>query len=194
MASKTPYSRPTFEQSFTLHSLQAQRVVQRVLRRTVHALYGIEVILRIIGDEKAIDEVDGIIRDAVTHAASELEQEQSRLNLLMEENGIDETPNYTHPYTFTAKISSPQIGQFIGLIRKLDAVMIARDTLWLTGVISNQQRADGNFDGQQKLTLLARHIIDIETRARQSANSQGKQEEVEAVVPVMEEVLEAEED
>ncbi len=42
----------------------------------------------------------------------------------------------------SAKISSPQVGQFVGLVRKLDALMISMDTLWLSSVLSNKQRVD----------------------------------------------------
>ena len=44
-------------------------------------------------------------------------------------NGITDTPRYTHPTDFKARISSPQIAQFVELIRLLDQLMIAMDTL-----------------------------------------------------------------
>jgi hypothetical protein len=47
----------------------------------------------------------------------------------MESNSIDEVPDCTDPITFNARISSPQIDQFVGLVRKLDALMISMDTL-----------------------------------------------------------------
>ncbi|MCE9798426.1 hypothetical protein LZ663_23585, partial [Citrobacter portucalensis] len=101
----------------------------------------------------------------------------------MESNGIDEVPDYTDPITFNAKISSPQVGQFVGLVRKLDALMISMDTLWLSSVLSNKQRVDGNYAWQQRIIKLARRIIDIEIRARKSAKAKGKEAEVEQVVP-----------
>ncbi|WP_459170623.1 hypothetical protein [Enterobacter hormaechei] len=108
----------------------------------------------------------------------------------MESNGIDEVPDYTDPITFNAKISSPQVGQFVGLVRKLDALMISMDTLWLSSVLSNKQRVDGNYAWQQRIIKLARRIIklarriiDIEIRARKSAKAKGKEAEVEQAVP-----------
>ncbi|EJB8349326.1 hypothetical protein MW326_001369, partial [Vibrio cholerae] len=89
---KPNYSKPIFEQSFTINSLQAQRVVDRVFRRTVSALYGIDVILRIIGDENEIDEVEQIISQLIEDCAKAVDNEQSRLDKLMESNGIDEVP------------------------------------------------------------------------------------------------------
>jgi hypothetical protein len=173
---KPNYSKPIFEQSFTINSLQAQRVVDRVFRRTVSALYGIDVILRIIGDENEIDEVEQIISQLIEDCAKAVDNEQARLDKLMESNGIDEVPD-------NAKISSPQVGQFVGLVRKLDALMISMDTLWLSSVLSNKHRVDGNYAWQQRIIKLARRIIDIEIRARKSAQAKGKEAEVEQAVP-----------
>lgn len=180
---KPNYSKPIFEQSFTINSLQAQRVVDRVFRRTVSALYGIDVILRIIGDENEIDEVEQIISQLIEDCAKAVDSEQARLDKLMESNGIDEVPDYTDPISFNAKISSPQVGQFVGLVRKLDALMISMDTLWLSSVLSNKQRVDGNYAWQQRIIKLARRIIDIEIRARKSAQAKGKGAEVEQAAP-----------
>ena len=188
MAQERPnYSKPIFEQSFTINSLQAQRVVDRVFKRTVSALYGIDVILRIIGDENEIDEVDQVISQLIENCSKSVDSEQARLDKLMESNGIDDIPEYTGPITFKAQISSPQVGQFVGLIRKLDALMISMDTLWLSNVLSNKQRVDGNYAWQQRIIKLARRIIDIEIRARKSAQTKGKEAEVEQAVPATDE-------
>ena len=114
---------------FTINSLQAQRVVDRAFRRTVSTLYGIDVILRIIGDENEIDKVELIISQLIEDCAKAANNEQTRLDKLMESNGIDEVPGYTDPITFNARISSLQVGQFVGLVRKLDVLMISMDTL-----------------------------------------------------------------
>lgn len=88
--------------------------------------------------------MEQIISQLIENCAKAVDSEQARLDKLMESNGIDEVPDYTDPITFNAKISSPQVGQFVGLVRKLDALMISMDTLWLSSVLSNKQRVDGN--------------------------------------------------
>ncbi|QJY41094.1 hypothetical protein HND97_11555 [Vibrio cholerae] len=192
---KPHYSKPIFEQSFTINSLQAQRVVDRVFRRTVSALYGIDVILRIIGDENEIYEVLLIISQLIVDCAKAVDSEQARLDKLMESNGIDEVPDYTDPITYNAKLSSPQVGQFVGLVRKLDALMISMDTLWLSSVLSNKQRVDGNYAWQQRIIILARQIIDIEIRARKSAQAKEKEVLVEqAARPTDDDITEEETD
>jgi hypothetical protein len=55
------------------------------------------------------------------------------------------------------------------------------DTLWLTGVLTNKQRADGAYQWRTRVLRTGREIIDIERRARASAEKQGKGEELEGV-------------
>jgi len=52
------------------------------------------------------------------------------------------------------------------------------DTLWLAGVLSNKQRANGSYEWRTRLLRTGRRIIDIERRARASAAARGKAAEV----------------
>ncbi|MFM2485175.1 hypothetical protein [Celerinatantimonas yamalensis] len=53
------------------------------------------------------------------------------------------------------------------------------DTLWLSNVLSNKQRVDGNYAWQQCIIKLAHRIIDIEVRVGKLAQTKGKDAEVE---------------
>ncbi|WP_428981120.1 hypothetical protein [Marinomonas phaeophyticola] len=68
---------------------------------------------------------------------------------------------------------------------KVGPYQISRDTLWLSSVLSNKQRVGGNYAWQQRIIKPARRIIDIEIRARKSAQTKGKgkEAEVEQAVP-----------
>jgi hypothetical protein len=78
----------------------------------------------------------------------------------------------------TVHVSSPQLAQYTALIQELDALMVAMDTLWLAGVLSNKQRANGSYEWRTRLLRTGRRIIDIERRARASAAARGKATEV----------------
>ena len=69
----------------------------------------------------------------------QLQLEKARLDKLCADNGIAETPRYTNPTDFKARITSPQISQFMELIRLLDQLMIAMDTLWLCQILTSKQ-------------------------------------------------------
>jgi len=171
-------SRPVFERTIKIHSEQAIRVIRRSYGRLIRSLYAIDVTLRIVGQEQAIDDVEGIVSKMIGDCAEQLQQEKSRLDKLCADNGIAESPRYTNPTDFKVRITSPQIAQFVELIRLLDQLMIAMDTLWLCQILTSKQCSVARYQWQQRLHRLARRIVAIEQRAHQAAYAQGRGEEV----------------
>ena len=171
-------SRPVFERSIKIHSEQAIRVIRRSYGRLIRSLYAIDVTLRIVGHEQAIDDVEGIVSKMIGDCAEQLQQEEARLDKLCADNGIAESPRYTNPTDFKARITSPQIAQFVELVRLLDQLMIAMDTLWLCQILTSKQCSVARYQWQQRLHRLARRIVSIEQRAHQAAYAQGRGEEV----------------
>ena len=171
-------SRPVFERSIKIQSEQAIRVIRHSYGRLIRSLYAIDVILRIVGQEQAIDDIEGIVSTMIGDCALQLQQEKARLDKLCADNGIAESPRYTHPTDFKARITSPQIAQFVELIRLLDHLMIAMDTLWLCQILTNKQCSVARYQWQQRLHRLARRIVSIEQRAHQAAYAQGRGEDV----------------
>nr|WP_235726486.1 hypothetical protein [Methylocaldum szegediense] len=182
MAEQTPpaISRPVFDRTITIHTKQAQRVVNHVCRPTLRSLYAIDVILRIIGKKEEIDAVEETVSKWISDCAADLEREKERMEKLCTDNGVVEKPRYTHPMDFTAQIASPQIGQFVSLIKMLDDLVIVMDTLWLTTILTNKQRSNAHYQWQQRLLRLGRRIISIEKRAHRAAYEKGRGEEVRA--------------
>ena len=171
-------SRPIFKRTFTINSEQAIRVIRKSYERLIRSLYAIDVILRIVGQEQAVDEIEKIGSSMIADCATQLQQEKTRLEKLKADNGITETPTYTHPTEFVAKIGSPQIAQFVELIRLLDQLMITMDTLWLCQIIDNKHCVDARYHWQQRLQRLANRIVTIERQAHRAAYAQGHGEEV----------------
>ena len=171
-------SRPVFERSIKIHSEQAIRVIRRSYGPFIRSLYAIDVTLRIVGHEQAIDDIEGIVSKMIGDCAEQLQQEKARLDKLCVDNGIAETPHYRNPTDFKARITSPQIAQFVELIRLLDQLMIAMDTLWLCQILTSKQCSVARYQWQQRLHRLARRIVSIEQRAHQAAYAQGRGEEV----------------
>ena len=180
MAESKPhaYSRPVFDQSLTLRSEPALRVMRREFSRVVSALYAIDVILRIIGEAQEIDEIEGIVSGLIGDCAQDVQAEQARLDKLREDHGVTQLPRYTNPENLNVRIVSPQVAQFVALVRRMDDLMVALDALWLSGSLTNKQRADGAYQWQQRLLRLGRRIVAIGQRARASAGKRGQGEEV----------------
>jgi hypothetical protein len=125
-----------------------------------------------------MDQVEEIVSKLIGALATELRAEHARLAQLREANGIGATPRYTNPRKITVHISSPQLAQYTALIEELDRLMTVMDALWLTGVLSNKQRADGDYQWRTRVLRTGREIIEIERRARVSAEKRGKGEEL----------------
>ena len=178
--SSRAFSRPVFDQTITIQSNHAQRVLDRDFQLVVRALYGIDVVLRILGDDEEMDQVEEIVSGLIGALAAALRAEMARLAELRESNAISATPRYTNPREVSVHISSPQLAQYTALVEELDRLMIAMDTLWLTGVLTNKQRARGAYDWRTRLLRTGRRIIEIERRARASAEKRGKTEKIAA--------------
>lgn len=180
-ARRDAFSRPVFDQTIRIQSNHAQRLLDRGFLLVVRALYGIDVVLRIIGDAEEMDQVEEIVGKLIGELAAELRAEHGRLAQLREANGISATPRYTNPKQITVHISSPQLAQYTALIEELDRLMTVMDTLWLTGVLTKKQRADGAYQWRTRVLRTGREIIEIERRARASAEKRGKGEELAEV-------------
>ncbi|CCD30072.1 conserved hypothetical protein [Candidatus Glomeribacter gigasporarum BEG34] len=176
---KAVYSRPVFKQRLTVNSLEAQRVTARIFERVQRALLSLDVILRIIGKQEAIDPLAAWISEQMAALDRDFDQEAARLKALMDEHGIQAMPTYTHPAKYEIEISSPRAAQFAGLIRKLDKLMGQMDTLWLNSVLTSQQRLEANYQWQQQLFTLAGRIFSMEYRARKAVYAQDKTAETE---------------
>lgn len=179
-------SRPVFKRVLKVNSLQAQRVIERSFQRVSDSLFSIDVILRIIGEQDEIDQVESIIQEHIEKVSVDLDTATNQLKKLMEDNGIEGAPEYTSPNQYDIEINSPQVAQFAHLVRKLDNLMLLVDTLWLNSILTSKQRKDATYQWQQRLIKLAGRIIGIEKRARISAHSKGKKDEVEAAAPTQE--------
>jgi hypothetical protein len=180
---KPVYSRPVFKQNLTVYTLQAQRVVERSLTRVSYSLFSLDVILQIIGVREQVDEVSQIVQGHIAKADEQLEEKIQQMDVLFTQHEIQDVPSYTNPISLDVEITSPQVAQFLRLVRKLDSLMAKIDSLWLHGLLTSKQRTQAGLEWQQLLNRLASRIIGVEKRARVAAHNQGKHEEVDAAAP-----------
>lgn len=180
---KPVYSRPVFKQNLTVYTLQAQRVVERSLSRVSYSLFSLDVILQIIGIREQVDEVSQIVQGHITKADEQLDERIQQMDVLFTQHEIQDVPSYTNPISLDVEITSPQVAQFMRLVRKLDQLMAKIDSLWLHGLLTSKQRTQAGLEWQQLLNRLASRIIGVEKRARVAAHNQGKRDEVDAAAP-----------
>ena len=180
-------SRPVFKQKLTVKTIEAQRVMNRSFDRAAYALFSIDVIMRIIGEQtdkrSEIDELETTIQDHITKVSDDMDKEIARFEKLMADNGIENEPEYTNPVEYSIEITSPQVARFASLTRKLDRFMVLSDSLWMNAVLSNFQRTDGHYHWQQRVIKLAGRIIGIERFARIAARRSGRDAEISEAAP-----------
>lgn len=174
---------PAFEQKNTLHTLQAQKAMDRVFSRAAASLYRIDVILRIIGSEEDAAKVEFVISAMCKEVAAVLDEARQENIDMLEENGIDGMPVYDDPLEVTIRITSPHVGRFFTLVKKLDETVRQIDALWLSELMENKDRNEKVYRLQQKVIGLGSRIIGLERRAREAAKNQGKEAEVEKQAP-----------
>ena len=75
--SRDAFSRPVFDQTIRIQSNHAQRLLDRGFLLVVRALYGIDVVLRIIGDDEEMDQVEEIVGKLIGELAAELKAQRS---------------------------------------------------------------------------------------------------------------------
>jgi len=187
---KSPYSRPVFAQTLHINHQQAQNIFERSFAPVARALYSIDVVLRIIGQQKNIDEVEALIQKDIEQMFAEIDKNTAVLSQLMDDNGVDGSPEYTNPKEYSVQISCPQVARFVQLLKRMDAMLIRLDTVWLTGLIGSKERTEMTRAQRNKLNALATRLIQIENRARTAAQAQGKGDELEKTVPQVDQTAE----
>ena len=177
---------PAFEQRLTLNTLQAQRVMERVFERAAASLYRIDVILRIIGSEEQAQQVEEMIHGFIDEVSNTLIDAAKQTATVLEANGISDLPSYSAPTETSVRIVSPHVSQFLGLVRKLDKLVMEIDALWISQIVANKERNEAVYRWQQKVIGLGSRIIGIERNARKAAKNQGKGDEIDAQAPISE--------
>ncbi|WP_295391009.1 hypothetical protein [uncultured Thiodictyon sp.] len=184
------FSRPVFEETITIHSSHAQRILDRGYYRVAAALYAIDVVLRIIGDHDEMDAVEGLVNGHIQTFATAMDDENKRLMILRDQSGSTRTVKYTRPITLRIQISSPQMAQYTLLIQELDRLMMAIDSLWMNAVLTSKQKAMAGYDWRVALLRIGREIMTLERRARDAAARYGKADEVAAATAETDVVVE----
>jgi len=187
----TPYSRPVFNQTLHINNLYTQGIFERNFWRVARALFSIDVILPIIGQEEQVEQVEVIIQQDMQQMMEAVEAQTVGLTKIMDDNGIDEIPDYTHPQQYKVAITCPQVARFAQLMTRMDALLVKVDTVWLNGLMSSKERTAVNLEQRNKLNGLVGRLIQIESRAREAARAQGKVPELENI-PTADEQTEAE--
>jgi hypothetical protein len=166
-------SRPDFTQKVKLQSLHAQQVFDRGFELCASAIFSLSVVLRAIGTDSQARDVEGLVDERMNKVFEDIRSEAARLEKLAEANGIEfKGIEYSHPRETEAKITSPRVVQYLGIIREFDSLVAKLDTLWLSGAIPDGNYSRSIYEWKRRLLRLAGGIRSIAGQAMIVARKQ----------------------
>lgn len=161
---KRPYSRAVLEKTVLMRTESARRIIERQFQRVELSLYSLDVIQQIISTPEKVLQMEAEVSRLLSDCLGLMDREYARLGKLMEDHGITELPSYPDAQTLMIRIASPQIGQYLRLVMKYDELLVRLDALWLYGVFSNRQKAQGSFLWQRTVIKMGRRIAAVHRR------------------------------
>lgn len=160
-----PTSRPFFTLPVKLYTHQAQQVFRRVFNHLSHGLYQMSVVLRIIADDKGVEQVEGVVKEEFAAIEKEIRDEIARLSTLLDKHAVTNSAQYTNALEAHAEISSPMASRFLGIITQLDELVKLIGALWLTGALNNSQYTAGAYKWQRIAIKFAGRVSNYCLRA-----------------------------
>ncbi|MFO1432568.1 MAG: hypothetical protein U1F76_20945 [Candidatus Competibacteraceae bacterium] len=168
-------SRPGFLRRGQLNSAAAQKVYDRYLERVSRDLYSLSVSLQFVNTDAsdageatvpAAPRQRTTLADRYTTPIDQLLQEtreallarKTELEALREAHEIQGYPAYDHPLQYDINVTSPRLGQFLGLIILLDQLLQAADSLWLYGLQHDKEHANEMTQWQRQVLRVAAEI------------------------------------
>ena len=183
----TGKSHPFFVQKVQLHSFHAQQVFGRGFDVFAPAVFSLSVVLRIIGTDEQAQEIETLVNERLNKLVGDLRADLARLGKLAEANGIEfQGVDYSNPQFIEAKITSPRAVHFIALIREFDELVARLDTLWLSGLIPDENYSRSLYEWKRRILRLAVSIRSIAGRAMVTARRKAQEAPSGAALPIQE--------
>jgi len=161
-----PNSRAVLERPVTVRSLIAQKILNQFYPRVEHDLYIAFIITRVNGLDAAAAIMESQVAELLATLSAGLEADHARIVHLKESNGVQEAAHYTAPRPFTVEVSTPEAGQYLGLVEALDRLMADLDALWLCGLMDNHHRMVQVHAWERRFVKTANKIRELGNRAR----------------------------
>jgi len=150
-------SHPYRNVTVTLRSLFTQRVFVIAFHFAQRAVYGIEVLLPIIGTKEQVDVVLERVHALMESLEGELRDKIAMLETLKANEGIEQgLDGYTMVMEETVQTYIPDSRRLIGNVINFDRYCALADELWLAGALSKLRR-------EEVIDVMSRRIRDFAT-------------------------------
>lgn len=177
METKPANSRPYVVQNIPLQSFHAQQVFRRGFDSYSDAIYSLSVVLRAVGTESQVCDMEGLIDEKLNKAQADIHNEIIRLEKVAENNGITlDAINYSHPAVVEARISSHRSAKYAGIIREFDGMIAKLDAMWLSGTIPDQEYSRILYEWKRRILRIATHVRGVVRQAMIESRKKPQQE------------------
>ncbi len=180
MNAKRQHSVPYLEQEIQLHSEQAQHAFRRVFSRVSRALYAIDVIMHLIGNEKTAAKAGESVNTLIDRCSNDFREEIERYRKLCKDNGAPERVKFSNPLVTSVKISSPYDSRYLALLTNLDELMSVTEVLRIAAIFDAKQKEallEFQYAARQRVMNVGSRIIGLANAAWQTADKAGKKQE-----------------
>lgn len=170
-------SKAVMTRELKLNTLQAQKVLRRSYSRLGEAVFSSGVVLRARCTQEEADTIDELIEEHFSSVEEELDKAFAQTDVLMEQHGVEDAPDYTNRMVFQVEVKAPLALRFLTMIARLDNLIGRFDTLWLHSALTSGQRSNWTFQWQQRLIRMSSRVIGIEKSARIKADKKYQEDQ-----------------
>jgi hypothetical protein len=192
MNAKRQHSVPYLEQEVRLHSEHAQHAFRRMFSRVSRALYAIDVIMHLIGNDQTAAEAAESVSTLIDRCANDLREEIERYRKICIDNGAPERAKFTNPLITAVRISSPHDSRYLALLAALDELISVTEVLRIAAVFNVKQKEallNFQYTARQRVMNIGSRIVGLANAAWKTVDKAGKKQEATeagAVEPVEE--------
>ncbi|GAD89943.1 hypothetical protein VHA01S_030_00180 [Vibrio halioticoli NBRC 102217] len=178
---KRKYSRPALKKTVVVNSEASIDAMGTYVNQTMSAIYSIDVILFYIGSQEVADEANQKIAELFEKKLQLFDKEIDKLLAIVDENDIEDI-SYTEQRSKDYKVYSPLCATYLKLFNKFELNTNLIDRLWLNCELSSSQRNSKVLKLGRHMRNVSRQIINMSKIARKLAQSEGKEDEVNASI------------
>lgn len=197
MNAKRQHSVPYLEQEVRLHSEHAQHAFRRMFSRVSRALYAIDVIMHLIGNDQTAVKAAESVNTLIDRCANDLREEVERYRKICTDNGAPERVKFTNPLITAVRISSPHDSRYLALLTSLDELMSVTEVLRIAAVFDVKHKEallNFQYTARQRVMNVGSRIVGLANAAWKTVDKAGKKQEATeagAVEPVEEDAARA---
>lgn len=133
------FNRPILKRMVTLQSYQAQSVFDYAFEDVERALYVLSALMG-MGAPDLAEAAGSAATQLMDELRASVKSDMERMEKLLDDNGITELASFRRPAARDADITSPRANGYLDIIMMFDKLATMVLTLWLMGVLNDQQK------------------------------------------------------